>query len=124
MSLEQSVIESRVDLSEVRMVLVRQLWQQPEIEDVPGEVLVQLQRTGALERIAPGDEIAITAGSRGIATMPSVIRTVVDAVRARGGRPCALPAMGSHGGGTPRASALLAELESLRPPWGLPFAAT
>ena len=122
MSLEQSVIESRVDLSEVRMVLVRQLWQQPEIEDVPGEVLVQLQRTGALERIAPGDEIAITAGSRGIATMPSVIRTVVDAVRARGGRPFIFPAMGSHGGGTAEGQrTLLAELGITEAAMGAPI---
>jgi hypothetical protein len=111
MSNVEDVIESRLDLSAVRMVLVRQLWHQPEIADVAAEVRAQLERTGALERIASGDEIAITAGSRGIATMPLVLKTIVAAVRARGGRPFIFPAMGSHGGGTAEGQrTLLAEL--------------
>jgi hypothetical protein len=111
MSNLEDVIESRLDLSAVRMVLVRQLWHQPEIADVAAEVIAQLEHTGALERIEPGDEIAITAGSRGIATMPVVIKTIVEAVRARGGRPFIFPAMGSHGGGTAEGQrTLLAEL--------------
>jgi hypothetical protein len=111
MSTDEAVIESRVDLSAVRVVMVRQLWHQPEIADVAAETVAQLERTGALDRIAFGDEIAITAGSRGIATMPLIIRTVVEAVRARGGRPFIFPAMGSHGGGTAEGQrVLLAEL--------------
>jgi hypothetical protein len=111
MSTDQAVIESRVDLSAVRVVMVRQLWHQPEIADVAAETVAQLVRTGALDRIASGDEIAITAGSRGIATMPLIIRTVIEAVRARGGRPFIFPAMGSHGGGTAEGQrVLLADL--------------
>jgi len=105
------VIESRVDLSAVRLVMVRQLWRQPEIDDVPAETVRQLEQTGTLGRIAPGDEIAITAGSRGIATMPLVLKAIVQAVRERGGVPFIFPAMGSHGGGTAEGQrALLAEL--------------
>ncbi|NLX43599.1 MAG: DUF2088 domain-containing protein [Chloroflexi bacterium] len=107
----ETIIASSQDLSDVRVAMVRQLWRQPSIDDVPGEVLRQLERTGALARINPGDEIAITAGSRGIATMPVVLCAIVDAVRSRGGRPFIFPAMGSHGGGTAEGQrALLAEL--------------
>jgi len=91
--------------------MVRQLWRQPEIVDVPAETVRQLEQTGTLGRIAAGDEIAITAGSRGIATMPLVLKAIVQAVRERGGVPFIFPAMGSHGGGTAEGQrALLAEL--------------
>jgi len=90
----------RRSLDGLRMYLVRQRWDQPDIADVSSAVREALARTGALERIRPGDEIAITAGSRGIAAMPVVLRVVVASVRERGGRPFLFPAMGSHGGGT------------------------
>jgi hypothetical protein len=45
--------------------------------------------------------VALTAGSRGIANIPLLLRAAVDAVRARGGQPVIIPSMGSHGGGTP-----------------------
>ncbi|MFM2092106.1 MAG: hypothetical protein RLZZ127_2595 [Planctomycetota bacterium] len=52
------------------------------------------------ERIRPGQEIAIGAGSRGIDNYPLVVSTVVRAVRDAGGIPFIFPAMGSHGGAT------------------------
>lgn len=108
---ELGVIEPRRSLGAVRMVMVRQLWRQPEVADLAAEVTAQLGVAGALERISPGDEIAITAGSRGIAAMPAVLKAVVDAVRSRGGRPFLFPAMGSHGGGSAEGQrSLLAEL--------------
>jgi hypothetical protein len=108
---EQGVIEPRRSLEGVRMAKVRQLWRQPEVADLPAEVHAQLEAAGALARIAPGDEIAITAGSRGIAAMPTVIKAIVEAVRGRGGRPFIFPAMGSHGGGNAEGQReLLAEL--------------
>ncbi|MDW8123080.1 MAG: DUF362 domain-containing protein [Armatimonadota bacterium] len=47
-----------------------------------------------------GRRIAITAGSRGIASIPAVLRGVVKFVRESGGEPFLFPAMGSHGGAT------------------------
>ena len=95
-------ITMRRSLADLPMYLVRQRWQQPDIGDVASAVAAELARTGALDRIEPGDEIAITAGSRGIASMPTVLRAVIAAVRRRRGLPFLFPAMGSHGGGTAR----------------------
>jgi hypothetical protein len=39
-------------------------------------------------------------GSRGIANLPQVVRSVVDEIRALGADPMLVPAMGSHGGAT------------------------
>lgn len=104
-------IEPRRSLAGLRMYLVQQVWNQPVIEDIPGTVARELARTGALESICPGDEIAITAGSRGIARLPEILRAIVGLVRERGGAPFIFPAMGSHGGGTAEGQrALLAEL--------------
>ena len=93
-------VKTRRSLDELRVQMIRQVWQQPEIRDIPTAVVTELARTGALNRVRPGDEIAITAGSRGIGCMPDVLRAIVVAVRSAGGQPFLFPAMGSHGGGT------------------------
>ncbi|MCE5259782.1 MAG: nickel-dependent lactate racemase [Chloroflexi bacterium] len=90
---------------------VRQRWQQPCVLDIERSVNEQLSGAGFLDNLKPGGEVAITAGSRGIADIALVLRAVVRAVRARGGSPFIFPAMGSHGGGTAQGQrAMLAEL--------------
>ena len=44
--------------------------------------------------------MAITAGSRGIAHIATIIKAVVDHFKRLGAAPFIVPAMGSHGGGT------------------------
>ena len=80
--------------------LVKQIY--PPQEELDTEVLLnkELDRTGLLGAVAPGQKILITAGSRGIDCKPAVLAALVKAVRARGGKPFIYPAMGSHGGGT------------------------
>jgi len=50
--------------------------------------------------IAPGQTVAITGSSRGIANIAEIIAGAVAALRAAGLAPFIVPAMGSHGGGT------------------------
>ncbi len=97
---EQGVIAMRRDLSSLQVVRVRQRWDQPNIADVEAAVLEALGRSGALSRLSAAQEIAITAGSRGIASVPRILRAIISAVRSRGAHPFIFPAMGSHGGGT------------------------
>jgi len=52
-------------------------------------------------RIQPGARIAVAVGSRGIANLAVIVRSVLDQIRAAGAQPFVLPAMGSHGGATP-----------------------
>ena len=112
-------------LDDLRVAMVRQRWDQPAIDDIAAATGAALERAGALARIRPGQEIAITAGSRGIAAMPGVLRAVVAAVRARGGRPFIFPAMGSHGGGTAEGQrGLLADLGIDENSMGCPIRAT
>ena len=83
-----------------RFFRVRQHFPAPRVEDISGRVVEQLHSKGILSRIGPGESVAITAGSRGIANIPKIIRAAVDAVKSVGGLPFVVPAMGSHGGAT------------------------
>ena len=48
----------------------------------------------------PGCGWGVTAGSRGLANIPVILRAVGNEIRQRGGHPFIIPAMGSHGGAT------------------------
>lgn len=95
-----------------RFFRVKQRFPAPTVEDIPGRVAEQLRAKGILGRIAPGETVAITAGSRGIANIAKIIRAAVDTLRAAGAKPYVVPAMGSHGGATADGQkALLARLD-------------
>jgi hypothetical protein len=79
---------------------VRQHFQAVECDDVATEVEVQLTKLNFGQRIKPGDTVAISAGSRGIANIHLAIRGIVQHIQALGAAPFVVPAMGSHGGGT------------------------
>jgi hypothetical protein len=59
--------------------------------------------------IKPGDRVVLTAGSRGIDRIAEVLQAAVAQVRALGGEPFVIPAMGSHGGATPEGQRALIE---------------
>ena len=54
-----------------------------------------------LANVEPGQRIAVTGSSRGIANLAVVVRECVRALRGAGAEPFVVPAMGSHGGATP-----------------------
>lgn len=84
-----------------KMFHLRQTFDGPQLPDVAAEVTQQLSTLG-LENIVSKDQtVAICAGSRGIANVALITKTVVDFVKQLGGIPFIVPAMGSHGGATP-----------------------
>lgn len=80
------------------MAPATQLYDRNCIENVEAEVVRLLRHNGCLGRLYKGQTVAITAGSRGIANLSLILRTVVREVKAFGGVPFLVPAMGSHGG--------------------------
>ncbi|MGF1579570.1 MAG: lactate racemase domain-containing protein [Gemmataceae bacterium] len=84
-----------------QMVRVKQNFQRPVLDDVPAAVRAQLDAIGLDQTIKPGQTVALTGGSRGIANIPLILRTVADYLKDLGAEPFLFPAMGSHGGGTP-----------------------
>ncbi len=79
---------------------VRQHFAPEKVADVPTAVTGELDRMGLASRVRQGESVAITAGSRGIANLPAILRAAVGFFVAAGARPFVVPAMGSHGGGT------------------------
>ena len=79
---------------------VRQTLERPRVENIAAEVERELARLNLGQRIRPGQSVAITAGSRGIANIPLIIKALVDHLARLKASPFIVPAMGSHGGGT------------------------
>ncbi|MDB5339559.1 MAG: hypothetical protein JWN70_5178 [Planctomycetaceae bacterium] len=83
-----------------RMLRIRQKFDAPRIENIPAEVERQLGTLKLQTKIQPGQTVAITAGSRGIANIAVIIKAAVQHFQKLGAKPFIVPAMGSHGGGT------------------------
>ncbi len=81
-------------------VRVRQQFERPRVGDVPSAVRAALEQLDLGRTIRPGQSVALTAGSRGIANIPLILRSTADFLLRLGARPFIIPAMGSHGGGT------------------------
>jgi hypothetical protein len=96
-----------------KMFKVRQVFPRPVIrpEDIPEIIRRELSEDKFSSKIKPGMNIAITAGSRGIANVALMIKSIADFVASKGAKPFIVPAMGSHGGAT--AEGQLELLESL-----------
>lgn len=71
---------------------------QPKVEDVRAAVKATLKQCPAFEKILPGQQVAVTAGSREIRHIGEILHTIGEEVKGRGAIPFIVPAMGSHGG--------------------------
>ncbi len=79
---------------------VRQRFDDSKVADIPAEVERNLAALKLGDRVQPGQSVAITCGSRGVANIAAIIKAAVDHFIALGAKPFVVPAMGSHGGGT------------------------
>jgi hypothetical protein len=94
-----------------RIARVRSSSKQSGLDDVSKAVETAIAASRLERRLPSGARVAITAGSRGIAEIPRILRAVVATVRSLGYEPFVVAAMGSHGGGTSEGQRrLLAEL--------------
>lgn len=83
-----------------RMARVKQRFVHPAPVDVAGEITRQFAQMDILSQVRPGQTVAITVGSRGIANQILAVRTLVDLLKGAGAEPFIVPAMGSHAGAT------------------------
>ena len=84
-----------------KMVRIQQNFKTNPIKDIPAKVSSELAGIQPRKKIARGDTVAITAGSRGIANLAVVLGEIVRELKKIGAKPFIIPAMGSHGGATP-----------------------
>ena len=83
-----------------KVVKVRQRFPRPRVESVDAELRKQLGREEIASVIRPGMSVALTAGSRGIAEIDGILRTLVAILKEMEAEPFIVPSMGSHGGAT------------------------
>ncbi len=83
-----------------KMIPVRQNFTDRRIADIPAAVKRELAGSGFGARLRPGARIAIGVGSRGIANIATIVRSVVEFWKSAGYQPFLFPAMGSHGAAT------------------------
>ncbi len=95
-----------------QMYCVRQSFDRTRVNDVPATVKEELQKLNLSQRVKPGQRIALTAGSRGVANIALILKAAVEYLKSLGAKPFIFPAMGSHGGATAEGqSALLAHYQ-------------
>src|SRR5258708_5763960 len=83
-----------------RMLRMRQKFDCPRLDDIPDEVERQLQALSLANNVKPGQTVAVTVGSRGIANIAVITKAIVAHFQRLKAVPFIVPAMGSHGGGT------------------------
>lgn len=107
------------------IVQVKQRFSTEHVSEVCNETRQKLLNAGLRNKIKPGARIAITAGSRGMGGFVELLSGIVDAVKAVGGKPFLIPAMGSHGGATKKGQTeILKRLGVAQETVGAPIRAT
>lgn len=84
----------------ISLAPIRQKVAAETVDNVAASVRQGLAALPLSGRIAPGMQVAVAVGSRGISSIRTVVQTVVEELRQIGANPFLVPAMGSHGGGT------------------------
>lgn len=85
-----------------RIVNVEQEFPRPQVQSIENTVLDEFEtHAGSLPDLS-GKKVAVAVGSRGILNIGTIVKSAVEALQRRGAQPFIVPAMGSHGGGTPQ----------------------
>lgn len=82
-----------------KMYRIRQKFDDTRIEHIGQAVQAEIKKL-SLTSLKPGQSVAITGGSRGIANIAEILKSVVECFKSAGVHPFVFPAMGSHGGAT------------------------
>ncbi len=83
-----------------RFVLIEQQFPDRAIANVRAHIRNELSQADFVSRVPQGARIAIGVGSRGIANIATIVKSVVEFWKEQGAQPFLFPAMGSHGAAT------------------------
>jgi hypothetical protein len=93
-----------------KMYRLKQHFDKTTVNDVRKAVWDQLSKLSWIQ-IQPGHRVAIAVGSRGVANIAEIVKSVVEFFKSLDAHPFIFPAMGSHGGATAEGQiAVLAQL--------------
>ncbi len=83
-----------------RFVLAEQYFPNRAITHIPDHIRKELSEADFVSRFPTGARIAVGVGSRGIANLQIIVKSVIDFLKEHGAEPFIFPAMGSHGAAT------------------------
>jgi hypothetical protein len=83
-----------------KFVRIQQQFERPKVEGIEKTIHDTLERLDLGKKIRPGQSVALTAGSRGIANIGRILKGTADFLKKLQAKPFLVPAMGSHGGST------------------------
>lgn len=86
---------------------IRQPFERPVETDIPAAVEREMSSLFTDATELAGKSVAVTSGSRGIVNIDTVTKCAINFLKAKGAEPFIVPAMGSHGGGTPEGQTAL-----------------
>ena len=108
-----------------RMMKVRQHFDAPTLDDIEDAVRTEVAKMNLEARVKPGDSVAVSVGSRGVANIALITKTLIEELVAAGTEPFVVPAMGSHGGGTAEGQRAIVEAYGVTEEYiGAPIRAT
>jgi len=84
-----------------KMIKIEQNIPDMHLINISESLKEEIVKTKINNKIKKGSKVAITVGSRGINQLLKVISALITKIKKIGGIPFVVPAMGSHGGGTP-----------------------
>jgi hypothetical protein len=83
-----------------RMMRIRQTFDDTALQDIPGEVALQLANLNLPASVKKGQTVAVACSSRGLANYNVIAESVVSFLKDLELEPFIIPAMGSHGAAT------------------------
>lgn len=87
------------DIQLPKFMRVRQHFNSDRLADLDGRIADEFKKFGHVD--LNGKRVAVGVGSRGIRPQPPVVQAVIRELKGAGADVFVVPAMGSHGGGTP-----------------------
>ncbi len=93
-------IAGGLDIPIPKMVTVRQKFDAPTVADIPSLIDSEFSKPGIRSKVKPGQLVAVGCGSRGIANIDIIAKSVIRGLLALGAKPFIFPCMGSHGAAT------------------------
>lgn len=93
-------IAGGLDFPLPRMSTVRQKFEAEKLADIAGAIRQEFKRPEVRAKVISGQVVAVGCGSRGVANIALIARTVIEELKALGAKPFIFPCMGSHGAAT------------------------
>ncbi len=93
-------IDGGYDIALPNMYKLRQIFDREQLDSIPNAVKDEISKEDIKNKVKPGARIAVAVGSRGIANLFEIVKSVVTELKQLGAEPFVFPAMGSHGGAT------------------------